>query len=63
VSDLEGAFRDVTDDFEWVVPGHPEGAVRRGPRGAIAFLRDWLAVRVVLFADADNGFAAAGLSP
>jgi ketosteroid isomerase-like protein len=112
--DLEGAFRDVSEEFEWVVPGHPEGAVRRGPEGAIAFFRDWLdawedvqvewelhraddervlavsvqrargrgsgvpvelrfaqlwtlrdglAVRMVLFADVDKGFAAAGLSP
>jgi ketosteroid isomerase-like protein len=113
-ADLEGAFRDVSDDFEWVVPGHPEGAVRRGPEGAIAFFRDWLdawedvhvewelhpiddervlavttqrargrgsgvpvelrfaqlwtvrdglAVRMVLFADVEKGFAAAGLRP
>jgi ketosteroid isomerase-like protein len=40
--DLEASLHDVSEDFEWVVPGHPEGAVRRGPEGAIAFFRDWL---------------------
>jgi ketosteroid isomerase-like protein len=112
--DLEASLHDVSEDFEWVVPGHPEGAVRRGPEGAIAFFRDWLEawddmhmewelhrvddervlavtlqrargrgsrvpvelrfaqlwtvrdgrrVRMVLFADVEKGFAAAGLSP
>jgi ketosteroid isomerase-like protein len=40
--DLEGAFGVVSPDFEWIVPGHPDGAVRRGPDGVIAFFRDWL---------------------
>ena len=33
---------DLPDDFEWVVPGHPEGAVRRGPHAVTAFFRDWI---------------------
>jgi ketosteroid isomerase-like protein len=41
-NDLEGALGGVDPDFEWIVPGHPEGAVRIGPEGAIAFFRDWL---------------------
>ena len=31
----------LDDDFEWVVPDHPEGAVRRGPAGVIEFFREW----------------------
>jgi hypothetical protein len=27
-------------DFEWVMPGHPEGAVRRGPQETAAFFRE-----------------------
>jgi ketosteroid isomerase-like protein len=112
--DLEGSFRDVSEDFEWVVPGHLEGSVRHGPEGAVAFFREWLdawedvqvewelhpvddeqvlvvtmhrargrgsgvpvemrfaqlwtvregrRVRMVLFADVEKGFAAAGLRP
>jgi ketosteroid isomerase-like protein len=100
--DLEASFGDVSEDFEWVVPGHPEGSVRHGPEGAVAFFRDWLdawedvevlavtlhrargrgsgvpvelrfaqlwtvrdgrRVRMVLFADVEKGFAAAGLRP
>jgi ketosteroid isomerase-like protein len=40
--DLEGAFRGVAPDFEWIVPGHPEGEMRVGPEGVIAFFREWL---------------------
>jgi ketosteroid isomerase-like protein len=40
--DLEGAFAGVAPDFEWIVPGHPEGPVMRGPEGVIDFFRDWL---------------------
>jgi ketosteroid isomerase-like protein len=41
-NDIEGALGDLPAEFEWVVPGHPEGAVRRGPEAVIAFFRDWL---------------------
>ena len=40
--DLESAFRDVPEDFEWVVPGHPDGAVRHGSRAVIEFFHDWI---------------------
>jgi ketosteroid isomerase-like protein len=40
--DLEAALRDLPDDFEWVVPGHPDGAVRHGADAVIEFFRDWL---------------------
>jgi ketosteroid isomerase-like protein len=40
--DLEAAFAGVSPDFEWIVPGHPEGTVRLGPGGVIAFFREWL---------------------
>jgi ketosteroid isomerase-like protein len=40
--DAEAAFRGVTPDFEWIVPGHPEGDVRRGAEGAIQFFREWV---------------------
>jgi ketosteroid isomerase-like protein len=39
--DPEASFRGVTVDFEWVVPGHPEGEIRRGADGAIEFFREW----------------------
>ena len=38
---LERALEGLPDDFEWVVPDHPEGAVRRGPEGVIEFFREW----------------------
>jgi ketosteroid isomerase-like protein len=41
--DLEGALADLPDDFEWVMPGHPEGAVRHGPHAVTEFFRDWMA--------------------
>ena len=39
--DPEASFRGVTPDFEWVVPGHPEGELRRGAEGAVGFFREW----------------------
>jgi ketosteroid isomerase-like protein len=38
---LEEALQGLEEDFEWVVPDHPEGAVRHGPDGAIEFFREW----------------------
>jgi ketosteroid isomerase-like protein len=39
---VEDALVGLEPDFEWVVPGHPEGDVRRGPEATIAFFRDWI---------------------
>jgi ketosteroid isomerase-like protein len=39
---MEDALRGLEEDFEWVVPDHPEGAVRHGPDSVIAFFREWL---------------------
>jgi ketosteroid isomerase-like protein len=39
---LEDALRGLPDDFEWVVPGHPEGDVRHGREGVIEFFREWV---------------------
>jgi len=39
---LEDALSGLDPDFEWVVPRHPEGDVRRGPDATIAFFRDWI---------------------
>jgi len=41
--DLDAALGSLPDDFEWVVPGHPEGALRRGPHAVTEFFRDWIA--------------------
>jgi ketosteroid isomerase-like protein len=38
----EEALIGLDPDFEWVVPNHPEGDVRRGPEATIAFFRDWI---------------------
>jgi ketosteroid isomerase-like protein len=38
---MEEALRGLEDDFEWVVPDHPEGALRHGADGAIEFFREW----------------------
>lgn len=38
---LERALEGLPDDFEWIVPEHPEGAVQRGPEGVMQFFRDW----------------------
>ena len=37
----EDALAGLAPDFEWIVPGHPEGSVRRGPNGVIEFFREW----------------------
>jgi ketosteroid isomerase-like protein len=37
----EEAVRALGEDFEWVVPRHPEGEVRHGPDGLLAFVREW----------------------
>jgi ketosteroid isomerase-like protein len=39
---MEEALRGLEDDFEWVVPDHPEGALRHGADGAIEFFREWV---------------------
>jgi ketosteroid isomerase-like protein len=41
--DLEAAFADFPDDFEWVVPGFPGGELARGPDATLEFFRDWIA--------------------
>jgi len=40
---LEDALVGLGGDFEWVVPGHPEGDVRHGAEAVIGFFRDWRA--------------------
>ena len=40
--DLAGALAGLDEEFEWVMPGHPDGAVRRGPAAVIEFFRDWI---------------------
>lgn len=39
---LEEALIGLAPEFEWVVPGHPEGDVRQGADATIAFFRDWI---------------------
>ena len=39
---FEAALAGLEPDFEWVVPGHPEGDVFRGPDATMAFFRDWV---------------------
>jgi ketosteroid isomerase-like protein len=39
---LEDALVGLDPEFEWVVPDHPEGDVRRGPEATMAFFRDWI---------------------
>ena len=39
---VEDALRGLDDDFEWVVPNHPEGAVRHGADSVIEFFREWI---------------------
>jgi ketosteroid isomerase-like protein len=39
---LEDALIGLDPEFEWVVPGHPEGDVRHGAQATIAFFRDWI---------------------
>jgi ketosteroid isomerase-like protein len=40
--DLDAAVAGLRPDFEWVVPGHPEGDVRRGAEAIKTFFREWL---------------------
>jgi ketosteroid isomerase-like protein len=40
--DLDAAVQGLGPDFEWVVPGHPEGEVRRGPDVVKRFFAEWL---------------------
>ena len=39
---VEEALIGLGDEFEWVVPRHPEGGVRRGADGVIQFFREWV---------------------
>jgi ketosteroid isomerase-like protein len=39
---VEDSVRALGDDFEWIVPGHPEGDVRRGAEGVAEFVREWI---------------------
>ena len=39
---VDEALRGLGEDFEWVAPAHPEGALRRGPEGIIEFFREWI---------------------
>jgi ketosteroid isomerase-like protein len=39
--DPEASFRGVAPDFEWVVPGHPEGELHHGADGAVRFFHEW----------------------
>jgi ketosteroid isomerase-like protein len=39
---IEDALIGLDPEFEWVVPGHPEGDVRHGAQAVIAFFRDWI---------------------
>jgi ketosteroid isomerase-like protein len=38
---IEDALRGLDDDFEWIVPNHPEGAVHHGPDSVVEFVREW----------------------
>jgi ketosteroid isomerase-like protein len=38
---LEEGLAGLDDDFAWVVPDHPEGAVRHGSASVIEFFREW----------------------
>ena len=40
--DLDAAFAELPDDFEWVVPGHPGGPVLHGRDAVTDFFRDWM---------------------
>jgi len=37
---LEDALAGLPAEFEWVVPNHPEGAVRHGPDAVMEFFRE-----------------------
>jgi ketosteroid isomerase-like protein len=38
---IEDALRGLPPEFEWIVPDHPEGEVRRGPEAVTQFFLDW----------------------
>jgi ketosteroid isomerase-like protein len=40
--DLNAAFAALPDEFEWVVPGHPDGDVHRGRDAVTKFFGDWI---------------------
>jgi ketosteroid isomerase-like protein len=39
---VEDALRGLRPEFEWVVPRHPEGEVRRGPEEVTKFFQEWI---------------------
>ena len=39
---IDDALRGLGEDFEWVTPTHPEGALRHGPDGIIDFFYEWI---------------------
>jgi ketosteroid isomerase-like protein len=39
---VEESVRELGDDFEWIVPNHPEGEVRTGGKGVAEFVREWV---------------------
>jgi len=41
-NDLDAGLEMMDSDFEWVVPGHPHGSVRRGSDEVKEFFVDWL---------------------
>jgi ketosteroid isomerase-like protein len=40
--DLDAAFADFPDDFEWVMPGFPGGETARGGDATREFFREWI---------------------
>jgi hypothetical protein len=71
-NDAERSLRDLDPEFEWIVPGHREGAVRPGLQETIAHLREWLepweeqrgrgrVTRMAPYPDLDEARRAAGL--
>ena len=40
--DLDAGLAGLADDFEWVVPGHPDGELLRGRNAVRQFFRDWI---------------------
>jgi len=39
---VDDALRGLGEDFEWIVPRHPEGSVRHGAEGVTQFFREWI---------------------
>jgi ketosteroid isomerase-like protein len=39
---IEDALRGLGDDFEWIVPNHPEGEIRHGADSVIEFFHEWI---------------------